>query len=193
MCAKRAEGFPTQGRKPPLFFSRKSFFHLSVINVRPPHLAGPPPPTRGVPAPTPDLGQSRSRIVIEPASVPEAAAKPALRHAGLHGARLVAWISFLRNAPRACEVLGQDCFPPFGWRRQDQKDKARAAAERWRRARDSPRRVYRGEPADLSMPDDRSEGFARLRGRAEGHACWQPFGTERCSKKGLIFPRTSFC
>ena len=82
------------------------------------------PSTRGVPAPAQDLGQSRSRIVIEPASVPEAAAKPALRHAGLYGARLVAWIPFLGHAPRACQGLRQDCFPPFGWRRQDQKDKA---------------------------------------------------------------------
>jgi hypothetical protein len=39
--------------------------------------------TRGVPTPAQDLGRSRCRIVIEPASVPEAAAKPALRHAGL--------------------------------------------------------------------------------------------------------------
>jgi hypothetical protein len=32
----------------------------------------------------------------------------------------------------------------------------------------------------------KARAFARLRGRAEGHACWQPFGTERCSKKGLV-------
>ena len=71
------------------------------------------PSTRGVPAPAQDLGQSRSRIVIEPASVPEAAAKPALRHAGLYGARLVAWIPFLGKAPRACEVLRTGLFPAF--------------------------------------------------------------------------------
>ena len=83
------------------------------------------PSTRGVPAPAQDLGQSRSRIVIEPASVPEAAAKPALRHAGLYGARLVAWIPFLRHTRHGLvRSSGQDCFPPFGWRRQDQKDKA---------------------------------------------------------------------
>jgi hypothetical protein len=43
------------------------------------------PSTRGVPVPAQDLGQSRSCIAIEPASVPEAATKPALRHAGPYG------------------------------------------------------------------------------------------------------------
>ena len=87
---------PTQGRKAPLFFPENVFFTLSVINVRPPHLAGPPPLHPWGPRASSGPGQSRSRIVIEPASVPEAAAKPALRHAGLYGARLVAWIPFLR-------------------------------------------------------------------------------------------------
>ena len=73
----------------PLFFSENLFFTLSVINVRLPHLAGPPPLPRGVPAPAQDLGHSRSRIVIEPVSVPQAAAKAALRHAGLYGAGLL--------------------------------------------------------------------------------------------------------
>ena len=116
------------------------------------------PHTRGVPAPAQDLGHSRSRIVIEPASVPEAAAKPALRHAGLYGAGLVALIPFLGNAPRACEVLGQDCFPPFGWRRQDQKDKAPRCRSKDGGGHEC--RVYRGEPADLRKEaDDRSEGL----------------------------------
>ena len=80
-----------------LFFPENLFFTLSVINVRRPHLAGPPPLHPWGPRATPDVGHSRSRIVIEPASVPEAATKPALRHAGLYGARLVAWIPFLRR------------------------------------------------------------------------------------------------
>ena len=75
MCAKRDCELMLKARLKegsPLFFSRKSFFTLSVINVRPPHPAGPPtPPPVGSP-PAQDLGQSRSRIVIEPASVPEA-------------------------------------------------------------------------------------------------------------------------
>ena len=115
---------PNSRKEGPSFFPENVFSPLSVINVRRPHPAGPPtPPPVGSP-PTPDIGQSRGRIVIEPASVPEAATKPALRHAGLYSARLVAWIPFLGNAPRARKVRGHDCFLPFGWRRQDQKDKA---------------------------------------------------------------------
>jgi hypothetical protein len=129
----RGHGLPNSRKEAlSLFFPRKCFFTLSVINVRPPHLAG-PPPTRGVPAPIQDLGHSRSRIVIEPASVPEAASKPALRHAGLYGAGLVAWIPFLGKAPRACQGLRQDCFPPFGWRRQDQKGQGSALPLKRRR------------------------------------------------------------
>ena len=84
------------------------------------------PPPVGSPRQLRTWAVPESRIVIEPASVPETAAKPALRHDGLYGGGLVAWIPFLGNAPRACQVLGQDCFPPFGWRRQDQKGQGSA-------------------------------------------------------------------
>jgi hypothetical protein len=42
----------------------------------------------------------------------------------MYGAGLVAWIPLLGNAPRACQASDRNCFPPFGWRSQDQKDKA---------------------------------------------------------------------
>ena len=71
------------------------------------------PSTRGVPAPAPDVGKSRSRIVIEPVPFPEAAAKPALRHAGLCVAGPLHGFPFLRHAPRACEGLRQELFPAF--------------------------------------------------------------------------------
>ena len=83
----------------PSFFFRKSFFHSLGDKCQTAAPGGPStPPPVGSPAPAQDLGHSRSRIVIEPASVPEAAAKPALRHAGLYGARLVAWIPFTSRA-----------------------------------------------------------------------------------------------
>src|SRR6478672_3442778 len=65
-----AEDFPTQGKKDPLFL-RKSFFDSHGDKYLTAARCGPSTP----PAPTQDLGHSRSRIVIEPASVPEAAAK----------------------------------------------------------------------------------------------------------------------
>jgi hypothetical protein len=138
----------------------------------------------GSSAPAQDLGHSRSRIVIEPASVPEAAAKPALRHAGLYGARLVAWIPFLGNAPRACQGLRQDYFSPFGWRRQDQKDKAPKDGNGHQILLLGSIEANRRTSAKRLTTEARA--FARLEGVPEGHACWQPFGTERCSKKGLM-------
>ena len=63
---------PDSRKEAPLFFFRKCFFHSLVITVSPPHRWPLHPSTRGVPAPSPDVGQSRSRIVIEPPSVPSA-------------------------------------------------------------------------------------------------------------------------
>jgi hypothetical protein len=77
--ANSCRRLPNSRKEGPLFFFRKSFFHSLGDKCQTAAPGGPSTP----PAPTQDLGHSRSRIVIEPASVPEAAAKPALRHAGL--------------------------------------------------------------------------------------------------------------
>ena len=138
------------------------FFSLSLGDKCQTAAPGGPstPPPVGSP-PKPDIGQSRGRIVIEPASVPEAATKPALRHAGLCSARLVRGSPFLGNAPRARKVRRTRLFPAF--RLASPRPEGQGSAlplERRRRARDSPRRVYRGEPADLRKEaDDRSEGL----------------------------------
>ena len=120
---------PDSRKEAPLFFSRKCFFTLSVINVRPPHPAGPPPLHPWGPAPTPDVGHSRSRIVIEPASVPEAAAKPALRHAGLYGARLVAWIPFYVTRHGLVRPP-TGLFPAFAGVAKTRRTRLRAAARK---------------------------------------------------------------
>ena len=147
------------------------------------------PSTRGVPAPAQDLGQSRSRIVIEPASVPEAAAKPALRHAGLVRRSACCVDPFLRHAPRACEGLRTGLFPAF--RLASPRPEGQGSAlplERRRRARDSPRRVYRGEPADLRKPDDRSEGLRPPLRAGRRPRLLAAFPDGKVFQKGAHFP-----
>ena len=55
-----------------------------------------------------------------------------------------------------------------------------------RRGRDSPLTVYRGEPTDLRKPDDGSEGLRPPLRAGRRPRLLAPFGTERCSKKGLV-------
>ena len=185
----------TQGRKF-LFFSQKMFFYSLGDKCQTAAPGGPSTPPPVGPRASSGPGPLKKSHRHWSGSVPQAAAKPALRHAGLYGAGLVAWIPFLtsrashglvRSSDRIVSRLSAGVARPGG-------QGSAMPLERRRRARDSPLRVYRGKPADLRKPDDRSEGL-----RPPSRAGRRPSlagslsGRKGVPKKGLIFPRTSFC
>jgi hypothetical protein len=131
--ASSCPALPDSRKEAPFFF-RKSFFHSLGDKCQTAAPSGPstPPPlhpsTRGVPAPTPAAGESRSRDVMNPLPFP----RPQLNQTG--------------TCPKACEAvrrlvrciyslscgrtLRPDCLPACGSRRQDRTARLRAAARK---------------------------------------------------------------
>ena len=82
---------------------------------------------------------------------------------------------------------GQDCFPPFGWRRQDQEDKAPCC-----RSKDGGgdeilllRSIEANRRTCASLMTE-ARAFARLLRAGRRHCLLAAFRDGRCSKKGLV-------
>ena len=138
---------------------------------------------------------SKSRIRLNRLPSRRRSTKAALRQCRALRRWLVAWIPF---TPRATGLSG----PPAGIVSRLSAGVAKTRRNKAARCRSKEGRghesllvgsIERNRRTSAKRLTTEARASPAFEGWAEGHACWQPFRTERCSKKGFIFPRTSFC
>jgi hypothetical protein len=127
--------------------------------------------------------------VIELASVPEAATKPALRHAGVYSARLVAWIPFLTSRATGLSGPPTGLFPAFRLASpRPAGTRLRAAARKTAEDTSFVGSLEANRRTCAKRLTTEARAFARLRGRAERPRLLAAFRDGKVFPKGAHFP-----